>query len=286
MQIAEVLQYSEKGGLEFCNNCPWSPRQHKSVAFGVSCLDHGLNWQASGCANSMNIMRDPGGTTPETTGRLCAVHNSENVTDKTAQNYRSLWEAAVSLKTGHPQYGGYLKKHYATNAIMHGVGDKETMQQARNCCSGVLALQIMATRPSVVIAMGADAVNSLYKEGVIKKAWNQLNHTLKKSVYCESVASWRGLDPFKVFCTYHTSAQSVNVNASRLYTPDGTEHAIREKLVKIFPGDSIHHFMAQYSDMSNARHKGMTVLLNHWLDIGIEVRKQYDIGDLLPTIRK
>ncbi|MDA0821625.1 MAG: hypothetical protein O3C28_04275, partial [Proteobacteria bacterium] len=85
MDITQILEAAEKGGLESCVQCPWSPIRERSVGFGVSCTDHGMNWREETKANSMIIVQDPGDTTPHHTGRLCSVHNSENPSDKTAQ---------------------------------------------------------------------------------------------------------------------------------------------------------------------------------------------------------
>lgn len=57
----------------------------------------------------MLIVQDPGDTTPHQTGRLCAVHNAENPSDKTAQQALHLWNAAVSLDHHNPSAGGYLE---------------------------------------------------------------------------------------------------------------------------------------------------------------------------------
>lgn len=284
MSISTILDKAKQGELESCRGCPWSPKRTHSVGFGVSCVEHGLNWKLDEKANSMNIMQDPGGTTPMVTGRLCAVHNSKNSSDKTARNYVSLWESAVSLKSGDLEHGGYLKKHYAANALMHGatvesgLRDKSVVQTVRSHCSRVLEEQILSVRPNVIIAMGVDSVNSLYDIGLISRNWPQIRRAFGQGAYCEAVNGWRNTEPFKVFCTYHTSAGIVNRTISRLYDRDKTERLIKEKLDKLPSPESVRNFLYQHSNIEcNASHRGMRFLLSHWLDIGVEIRAKYSL---------
>lgn len=277
MDIAQVLREAEKGRLEYCINCPWSPEHDKSVGFGVSCIAHGINWEKEKKVNSMIVVQDPGDTTPHHTGRLCAVHNSENPTDKTAQQGLQLWNAAVTLQHNKPEAGGYLKNHYWTNAIMHGASNstelREKMQIARKCCSNVLALQIAALKPNVIIAKGIEAVNSLYEIGIIKNDWSIVRRNFKSGAYHENVASWRGLPQFRAFCTYHTSARVVNQTLSKSYDLKETEYYIRVKINKLGEQESINRFLSIYADPeNNSRARGMRFLLNHWIDIGDAIR--------------
>lgn len=281
MVITDILKQAENGLLDCCKECPWSPIHEPSVGFGVSCIVHGMNWNIENKANSMIVVQDPGDTTPHQTGRLCAVHNAENPTDKTAWQNLQLWKAAVSLNLGAPEDGGYLKKHYWTNAIMHGASaktglrEKSIVEKARKCCSDVLALQILALKPNVLIAKGTEAVNSLQDIGVIARNWASIRHKFNVGAYCEEVNSWRGLPLFKVFCTYHTSARVVNQTLSRMYDSEITEKLIAEKSKKLNSTESIISFLSIYGKpASNAIDRGMRFLLNHWLDIGLEIREQ------------
>lgn len=189
MDITQILNAAEKGSLEPCMQCPWSPVREPSVGFGVSCIYHGINWKEANKANSMIIVQDPGDTTPHHTGRLCAVHNAENPSDKTAQQNLQLWNAAVSLDHNNPSAGGYLKQHYWTNSIMHGASgktglrEKSIMKAAWKCCSNVLAMQILALKPRVVIAKGTEAVNSLHEIGAINNNWSAIRHQFSKGAY-------------------------------------------------------------------------------------------------------
>jgi uracil-DNA glycosylase len=280
MDIAQILSAAEKGNLESCVSCPWSPAREVSVGFGVSCSIHGMDWHLNNKANSMIIVQDPGDTTPHHTGRLCAVCNAVNPSDKTAQQGLQLWNAAVSMTHNDPTAGGYLKQHYWTNSIMHGpsaktgLRKKSTMKAARKSCSGMLALQIEALRPNVVVAKGAAAVNSLHEIGVLTTNWSIIRHQFTKGAYREEVTSWRRLPRFTVFCTYHTSSRVVNQTLSKLYNPAEIEKCINEKVCNFSPHDSIDRFLSTYENPEyNARAAGMRFLLNHWLDIGIEIRR-------------
>lgn len=226
----------------------------------------------------MMIAQDPADTTPHHTGRLCAVHNAQNKTDKSAQQGLQLWNAAVSLKHDNPQQGGYMRKNYWTNAMMHGVSRsrsdlRERVKAARICCSNVLALQAMALRPNVVIAQGVEAVNSLHEIGVIKNDWPTIRHNFKSGAYHENVPSWRGLPQFKAFCTYLSSANVVNRTLSKSYDPVETEGHIRRKTERLNSQQSIDQFLSIYGNPeNNIIDRCMRFLLNHWLDFGPAIR--------------
>ncbi len=281
MDIKNILNNAEKGLLPSCESCPWNPQKDSSIGFGVSCTSHGLDWKVSNKANSMIIVQDPGDTTPHETGRLCAVHNAENYSDKTAQQQLALWNAAVSLSTDEPNAGGYLKSHYWTNAIMHGASkdtglrEKTVMQKARRQCSIVLAEQMQALQPNVIIAKGKDAVNSLYEIGLLRMPWDGVRHSFDKGAYLEKQTSWKGDYDVSVFATYHTATRVVNMTLSKKYS-DTTDLFIQEKLLKIEDTSSIKKFLSIYDTSDGQTNaKGMRYLLNHWLDIGQEIRRKY-----------
>ena len=249
MKIASVLHKAELADFPACKECPWSPKKSEDVAFGVSCPEHGVNWKEINQANSMTIVQDPADTTPQETGMLCAIHNAKNPTDKTAQQDFELWKATVSLDSFSAETGGYMKSHYWTNAIMHGATSssglrKSTLSMARQCCTEVLAFQIMALQPKVVIAKGKVAVGSLYDIGLIKHPWDVLRHEFRKGAYKETVANWRGLKNITVFCTYHTSARVVNQTLSKQYNEQEEIEELIEIKLKALPNkDSIDYFL-------------------------------------------
>lgn len=284
MKISQILEKAEKGDLECCSKCCWSPKQNPSIAFGKSCVEHGLDWQSKNRVNSMYIVQDPGDTTPQNTGRLCAVHNSKNSSDKSAQQSNKLWGAAVSLEYNNPEANGYMKENYWTNAIMHGAGKSSNTEHLRDnniinsvaniFCSNVLKLQILALQPKVIIANGKIAVNSLYKIGILRKDWDILRRNFDKEAYQESISKWNDMPEFTVFCTYHPAGRVVNQTLSRAYKPE-TEEYLKAKIDKLKSKKAVNDFLQEYNT-ENATSKGMRYLLNHWLDIGEKIRKEYN----------
>ena len=276
MKISQILKDAEKGNLEFCSKCLWSPKQNPSISFGISCTEHGVDWANDNKANSMLIVQDPGDTTPQDTGRLCAVHNAANPSDKTAQQSNKLWSATVSLEYKSPEKNGYMREHYWTNAVMHGASKKTSLRttslppkQVQKCCSNILASQIISLQPKVIIACGTVAVNSLHEIGILKNRWDIVRHSFNKGAYKQVITKWRDAPEFIVFCTYHTSSGVVNRTVSRNYNFIETEKCIKEKLEKLNSPKSVEEFLSEYSDTQNAASKGMRYLLNHWLDIGV-----------------
>lgn len=284
MKIPQILKQAEKGDLECCSKCFWSPKQNPSIAFGKSCVEHGFDWKSQNRANSMYIVQDPGDTTPQNTGRLCAVHNSKNSSDKSAQQSVKLWSATVSLDYDNPEKDGYMRDNYWTNAILHGAGKSSNTENLRNkniieyvakSCSNVLKLQILALQPKVIIANGKVAVNSLYNIGLLRKNWDILRYSFNKGAYQETVSKWNDMPEFTVFCTYHPAARVVNQTLSKLYKPE-TEEYLKTKIDKLEPTKSVNDFLQEYNNTENATSKGMRYLLNHWLDIGEKIRKGHN----------
>lgn len=285
MKIDSVLKKAEHGELEPCKECPWSPKKVAGIAFGKSCIDHGLNWEKKSSTTSMLIVQDPGDTTPQETGMLCAVHNAANPTDKTAQHDHDLWKATVSLDSYSAEAGGYMKSNYWANAIMHGASKssgcrKKTMEKmAHQCCSEILALQILSLKPNVVVARGEVAVSSLHKIGLISKEWRILRLEFQKGAYKEIISKWRGLEKeVTVFCTYHTAVKVVNQTLSKQYqgNPKKIENSIKKKSENLPNNESVKCFLKTYGNpKKNVRDSGMRFLLNHWLDIGVAIRANH-----------
>ena len=155
-------------------------------------------------------------------------------------------------------------------------GLRDKFDKARESCTEVLAAQIMALMPKVIIASGEVAVGSLYDIGLITRKWEDLRLKFSEGAYKEKVSKWRKKETdITVFCTYHTVAGVVNRTLSERYKEKKCEieRFIREK-TKGFPkADSIKYFLEKiYNNTENATHRGMRYLLNHWLDIGTEIR--------------
>lgn len=279
MTLQELLALARDGVLPACDGCPWSPRRDRSVGFGVSCTDHGVRWESESQANSMLIVQDPADTTPHETGRLCAVHNSMNPSDRTAQQSLALWNAAVSLQAEEPNAGGYLRRHYWTNSIMHGASGStglrasKIMARARQHCLRVLEAQIRLLRPNVIIATGKAAVDSLRELRLIPVDWSKARQIFSDGAYHHRNAEWIADKTVRVFCTYHTAARVVNQTLAKMYDPSHTEDLILKKSRAIHSPPSVEQFLRRYGEPDKrSADRGMRYLLNHWLDIGLAIR--------------
>lgn len=269
MNVSEVLRHAEAGTHPSCRRCPWHPRRNPDVAFGTSCVLHGANWKAGSEVVSVQIVRDPAGTTPQDTGTLCFVCNSENPSDRTAQNAFALWNAAVAL--GADSGEEYLGAHYWTNAMLHGSSGSSASaaEEARRSCSGVLRDQLEALRPNVIIANGEDAAKSLLELGIIRRRWTELRGSFDAGAYRE-VGRLPSGHRVTSFVSYHTSARSVNQTVANLYTP-AAEDRLARKLGKLLSPGAAAEFLEE-SDPCTTTGRGLRMLLLHWLDIGEAVR--------------
>ena len=173
--IQNILIDAESGAHESCCDCPWRPMGQK-MAFGISCELHGVSWSQQERTISFQIVQDPGNTTPADTGKLCFVCNSSNPTDRTAQHNYDLWKAGVSLDWEGKEDDRYLKRHYWTNAIMHGAskesGLRGRINDSRRHCRDILIAQLKALKPQVIITSGKVAAESLYETGIISEKWD------------------------------------------------------------------------------------------------------------------
>jgi len=270
MSLKQLLADVSAGDHSACASCPSSPRHFPGAAFGVSCREHGVDWQTSGTAVSMMIVRDPAGTTPATTGWLCFVCNSSNPTDRTAQHAFSLWRAAVALSDDAEKACRYLGDHYWTNAALHG-SDTSRLERARRCCARVLRDQIEALSPRVVIASGVQAATSLHELGLLNARWCDIRTGFDKGAHLERVRRPSGAT--EVYCTYHTSATGVNCEVSKLYS-NSTDKLLAQRRAALSDADAFDRFLGQYRPES-AEGRGMRVLLLHWLDIGEGIRRAH-----------
>lgn len=152
-------------------------------------------------------------------------------------------------------------------------GDRTKKDFAAACrqCLGVLAAQIDALTPRVIIASGKAAAESLYALGLLSQRWDAFKRVFAEGVYHETATdNGRSVE---VFCTYHTAARSVNTTAARLYTSN-TDTLIRRKAKAAGRADSVHAFPASHTGRQDAVSQGLRVLLLHWLDIGAAIRDE------------
>jgi len=298
MTLTDLLNSAKNGLHPACQKCPWNPRRFKGEelkkpAFGISCVEHGADWSVPGSVVSMLIAQDPGGTTPEKTGKLCGVENAQNPTDKSARHGFDLWKAAVSLDDSDTAAIKYMKNHYWTNAIMHGYkatkGNlKEEMiekqrGQARVCCSKILLEQINLLSPRIIIATGKPTSESLLELKLISNCWADFKSELSEHVFFERTTLQSGKKAL-VFCTFHGSATNVNTNVAPLYS-ENTGNLLTRRIGKLSDASSTQHFLEQYNRVNaeggNAEDKGMRVLLLHWLEIGEGIRHVYTDPEFL-----
>lgn len=269
MTLAHTLESSETGVHMSCQKCPWSPKRTKKAAYGVSCREHGIDWSVPTSAVSIQIAQDPAGTTPERTGRLCDVCNSRNPSDHSAQHGFALWKAAVSLAQSGQAARKYLKHHYWTNAVMHGVKDK-SLEEARTCCKGILREQIELLSPCIIIVCGKVAAESLYDLKLISRYWDDFSRDFSQQVYSERTVLPSGKE-VTIYCTYHSSATAVNTHIAKRYSKD-IDELLSHRIKQLPDTIAASHFLRQYPK-ETAEGKGMRVLLLHWLEIGEGIRR-------------
>lgn len=269
MTMKKLLDAAKEGTHPGCSDCPWNPGLVGDIPFGKSCCTHGLDWSSPTTAVSMQIVQDPAGTTPEDTGKLCAVCNKENKTDRTAQHSFDLWNAAIGQQK--------FKGHYWTNAIMHGASKKElrdniNMEMARRCCTTVLQDQINQLSPKVIIASGKVAANSLYDLGLLKERWGEFKKDFSQQAYREEVSLNPGSRTV-IYCTYHTAGKVINQTVSKLYS-DTVGTLLAERFKTLSNPLAAQAFLNKYNETSTTG-KGMRVLLLHWLEIGEGIQRAW-----------
>lgn len=274
--IQNILIEAESGVHESCCACPWRPMD-QNMAFGISCELHGVSWSQQERTISFQIVQDPGDTTPADTGKLCFVCNSSNPTDRTAQHNYDLWKAGVSLDWEEIEDDHFLKRHYWTNAIMHGAskesGLRGQIKDARHHCGHVLMAQLSALTPQVIITSGKVAAESLYENGVLSEKWDRFRDCFERGAYYESMGFNDSV--VSIFSTYHTGITVVNTYASKMYNHN-TEQLLHKKIDELPRNGAANNFLSKYSDVQHKTHQGMRVLLLHWLDIGKKIRKEID----------
>jgi len=276
-----LFEESKSGNYIHCKNCPWNPKKVGPIAFGVSCEEHGIQWSLGKKAVSIQVVQDPAGTTPEKTGRLCFVHNSMNPSDKTAQHAYDLWKATISYDVNTTN-DKYLKKHYWTNALMHGA-DKvkhaslrknNILEDAREHCANILSEQINLLSPKVIIANGEIASKSLYDIGLLQYKWNDFKKDFDEGIHREIALLPNGQKVI-VFSTFHTAITPINTHIARMYSA-GIQAKLDQKLESIKNYSNVIAFLKKYSSYETTG-KGMRVLLQHWIDIGSAIRAEFNL---------
>jgi uracil DNA glycosylase superfamily protein len=207
----------------------------------------------------MQIWQDPADTTPARSGKLCFVCNKENRTDKTARHACDLWSAAFSSGED------YMRTHYWTNAVMHGISGSahdEQIDSAQKCCKLILHEQIKVLSPRVIIACGGRPIESLKQIGALEKSANARQAPYNSQIQRDQ----------QIFCTYHTSGRAVNNRwVQRLYDPS-VEEALSGEIERLEDQTAVRAFLDAYPP-NKTEGRGMRVLLLHWFEIGRTIRK-------------
>lgn len=169
-RLSALLQEAGRGKHEACSSCVWNPSRIGAMAFGTSCAEH--THAQDRPALAVSLARDPGGTTPERTSRLCPVHNS--FSDQSAAHGFDLWRAAISMSPQtHPYFDPLMRRTYFTNAILHGVPTRDSrsgeerqrlkrlLNRALAACADVLRAQLTLLQPKVIMVFGESAEQAL-----------------------------------------------------------------------------------------------------------------------------
>lgn len=287
--LSDLLQQASSGKHPLCANCVWNPSRVGRMAFGTSCSEHSHADDRS--ALVVSIAQDPGGTTPESTSRLCVVHNSQNPTDQSAVHAFDLWRAAISFQPQtHPYSDPYMKRTYFTNALLHGVPTRDgrsqdarkRLQDARKTalpsCARVLQEQLSCLQPRIVMVSGDSAIQAL---GMIAPGdWGEAtgNAPAQRVVNVEGV-------PHRItaFRLIHAGAQGTNLAAApaarRLFaSASEQEAALRAQIESLQSPRQALNFIDKYraKGSTDTTFRGMMLHLAWWIHVGAAIRSAAD----------
>lgn len=264
-----------------CKSCPLSI---KGMAFGVSCTKHNIDWQNNDKTPLfMGAGSDPGGTTPEKTGILCAFCNSANATDKTAQHTFDLLKTAIigdwkyNLKEGHH----FFKQFYSTNIVKHGIPTKGNLSDSeirnlksqfdfsRRCCKGVFLDELNLFKPKLLTLSGKNSVMTLQELKILPSG--SFMTMVENSPYKIRSYYSDGSD-LLIWCLYHTAAKVTNMTLPRYYSDSILEEI--NVIKKNHPNpEAVDSFIQKYNRESDTVRKGMMVHLKSWLKMGQLMRE-------------
>lgn len=280
-----LLYDAEHGNLALCSGCVWNPSLVGKMAFGTSCPEH--THVSEDPALVVSIAQDPGGTTPESTSRLCVVHNSQNPTDQSAIHAFDLWRAAISFQPlTHPYSDPFMKRTYFTNALLHGVptrdgraaNDRKRLQDARRtaltCCARVLEAQLSILQPKIVMVSGESAIQAL---GIIAPGdWSEATDEApaRRVISVERV-------PHRIlaFRLIHAGAQGTNLAAAptarRLFRSAAEQESALRKRIGVLPSPrQALTFLDNYrgKGTTDTTFRGMMLHLRWWITVGEAIR--------------
>jgi Uracil DNA glycosylase superfamily len=284
-RLSSLLQDAALGKHSLCASCVWNPSRVGKMAFGTSCPEH--THVSEGPALVVSIAQDPGGTTPESTSRLCVVHNSQNPTDQSAIHAFDLWRAAISFQPQtHPYSDPYMKRTYFTNALLHGVPtrdgrkaeERKRLQGARRTaltsCARVLEAQLSILRPKIVMVSGESAIQAL--GSVAPGDWSEATDEAP----ARRVISMEGV-PHRIlaFRLIHAGAQGTNLAAAptarRLFRSAAEQEAALRARIGFLPSpQQALNFLDRYRDngTTDTTFRGMMLHLRWWITVGEAIR--------------
>jgi hypothetical protein len=255
------------------------------MAFGTSCVEH--THTADGPALVVAIAQDPGGTTPETTSRLCVACNSQNRTDQSAIHAFDLWRAAISLAPQtHPYSDPFMKRTYFTNALLHGVPTRdarapearERLQGIRRlaltACADVLRDQLVLLQPRVLMVSGDAAIQALAQ--IAPGDWTEPSGAgpAQRSVRLPGVAHRP-----TAFRLVHAGAQGTNMTAAKLaraffQTTEQQVESVRHQIAKLPSQQQALNLLDKYRPKGNTdtTFRGLMLHLSWWMAVGFAIR--------------
>jgi len=290
MNIDGVLNEARAGTSAGCQGCPWNPLTVGPMAFGTSCTEH--TSLSSGRALVVSVAQDPGGTTPERTGRLCVVCNSRNASDRSAGHAFDLWRAAISFASNDRSYQDpIMRQTYFTNAVLHGVptGDRRSeaerkrltaqREKANSFCAGVLAQQLAALQPSIVMVSGATARAAV--DLLSSGAWSAVSPSepSQKRIRVSGVPH-----EIECFALVHASARGTNFEAAKRarewFATTGDQERFVESRIASLPSGVQARLLLQKCRPSaggtDTEYRGMMAHLAWWIAVGNAIRD--DLG--------
>jgi hypothetical protein len=253
------------------------------MAFGTSCAEH--THATDSPALAVSLARDPGGTTPERTRRLCPAHNS--VSDQSAAHGFDLWRAAISMSPQtHPYSDPLMKRTYFTNAILHGVPTRDSrpaderkrlqrlLKRALVPCADVLRAQLTLLRPKVIMVFGESADQALAY--VAPGHWSEATAAVPAHRQFELTDTGHTTTAYRLI---HGSPQSTNLVAAPLAqrffatTRDQSEF-VRAKIETLPSSREALNFLDKYRAKSSTDtlFQGMMLHLSWWIEVGSALR--------------
>lgn len=277
--IAALLKKAENFEHIACKDCPWNK---PGMAFGVCCTKHHLNWKKKEQADIFSIGQDPGSTTPERTGTICAICNSVNTSDGSAQGAFDLLKSAIigEWDYSRARTNEIFKNWYPTNSLKHGIHSRFSQKEenllekkrknAMKCCSIILKEEIDIIRPKLLLVNGLRAVKMLQFQGIIEKgnlpmrSWVENSPHEIKDYYGDGAS-------LKIFCLYHTAKKVTYQTVWKLHNEETLETI--KKLRERHPNPrAVDSFIEKYSKASYTVRKGMLVHLMYFLKLGEVIR--------------